>query len=111
MNTGTKISQYYESIEFNVTTGTTDYNVDTQQSDFMTNFKSASADSDYATHLEVSTDQTISIKLNETTNHARTITSTESPTKISGLAIRNIFITNNSGNTAAVKLWLQANPN
>lgn len=97
-------SPYYESIEFSVNTGTEDYDVDAQQTTFLAVVgPSSSAWDKYPTEVIIRTNQTISVKFNATTNHAITVTSTDSPLSWRG-EVRNIYITNNSGSAAAVKI-------
>lgn len=101
--TNASASPYYESIEFNVNTGTTDYDVDTQQSTFLANVGQSGASGAYPRNVVIRTNQTISVKFNSTSDHAITITASDSPLSWEG-EVRNIFITNNSGSTAAVKI-------
>lgn len=90
----------YESVEFAVTTGTTDYDVDTQQA----TFKAVVANPYY---LELGTDQQISIKFNSTSNHAITVKATDSIRVFDRQEIRNIYITNASGSTANIRMYLK----
>ena len=106
MNIHQEITPYYESIEFNVSTGTTDYDLDDQQATFLAVLGSAN-ERPYPSSVVIRTDQTISVKLNSTSNHAITIASTDSPFTIEGVQIRNLYITNNSGSVAAIKLLFQ----
>lgn len=105
-STNNEMHPYYENIEFNVATATTDYDVDAQQPTFLVNFGPLNVVNEYPTSVGIRTNQTISVKLNGTSNHAITIASTDSPFVIKGVKITNIFITNNSGSTAAIKLFL-----
>ncbi len=107
-NTQNQIHRYYENIEFNLPTGNTDYDVAANQATFMSNFGPLNVVSQNPTALVVRTNQTISIKLNATTNHAITIASTDSPYVIKGVEYNKIFITNNSGSTAAIKLFVSS---
>ena len=101
--TNQKTSPYYESIEFNVNTGTTDYDVDTQQSTFLAVVGPSGPNNQHPSEVIIRTNNTISVKFNSTSNHAITVTSTDSPLSWRG-EVQNIFITNNSGATAAVKI-------
>lgn len=101
--TNQKTSPYYESIEFNVNTATTDYDVDSQQSTFLAVVGPSGPNGQHPGEVIIRTNQTISVKFNATTNHAITLTSTDSPLVWHG-EVQNIFITNNSGSTAAVKI-------
>lgn len=105
MQTTTQPSFTYESIEFNVNTGTIDYDLDAQQATFLTKFNTL--DKGFPTQVRIRTNNTITVKLNATDAHAITIASTDSPFDIRGNEIMNLFITNSSGSTAAVKLLFQ----
>ena len=105
MQQSTKISPYYESVEFTLTDGQSDYNLDTQQADFLAVFNTGSVN--YPSQVKIRTDQTITVKLNSTSNDSITIASTDSPLDIRGIEIRNIFLSNSSGSSAAVKLLFQ----
>lgn len=101
--TNQKTSPYYESIEFNVNTATTDYDVDTQQSTFLSVVGPTGPNNQHPGEVIIRTNNTITVKFNATTNMGITITSTDSPLIWHG-EVQNIFITNNSGSTAAVKI-------
>lgn len=94
---------YYESIEFNLATASTDYDLDAQQSTFLSVFGPGNVVDKHPSHMVLRTNQTISVKINASTNHSITIASTDSPFEYFG-EIRNLFITNTSGNTAAIKI-------
>jgi hypothetical protein len=88
----------YDAAEFTVSTGTTNYDVDTNQSALWNNISSPG-------YINIRTDQTISLRLNSVANPLITITSTDSPFILqNSLPVTNIFITNSSGNTANVKI-------
>ena len=85
-------------MSFAVATATTDYDLDAQQSSAFSNVPKAWL-------VIIWTDQDISIKLNSTDNPSITIPAGESPFEFRDiLAITNIYITNNSGNTANIKV-------
>jgi hypothetical protein len=88
----------YDSVEFNLANGLSDYNLKSNQSaafQFCTN---------RWTTVSIRSDQNITIKFNATTYNAITITAGR-PYELDNLfEIRNIFITNNSGSTAAIKI-------
>ena len=111
MNIHNDNSLYYENLEFNLTTGTTDHDLDENESTFLSSFGPTKAATVYPSHVHIRTNQTISVKLNSTSNHAITITSTDSPLTITGVKITNVFLSNSSGSTAAVKLLFTNNPN
>lgn len=89
----------YNNAEFTVATGLSDYDVATNES---SGFSSITT----ARNVEIRTDQTITVKLNSTSNHSITITSTDSPRSWIDIEITNVYITNASGSTANVKIWL-----
>lgn len=96
-------SPYYESIEFSLATGSTDYDLDANQATFLSVFGPDNVYDKHPTEIIIRTDQTISVKFNDTGNHAITITPTDSPLSWRG-EVRNIYITNSSGSTAAIKI-------
>ena len=112
MQTNTKTNQYYENIEFNLTTGQTDYNLDSNQTSFLTSFGVGDGFpvGEYASYLQIRTNQTISVRINSVSNHSITIASTDSPFTVQGVQIRNLFLSNSSGSTAAVKIFLTQSP-
>jgi hypothetical protein len=88
----------YDAAEFTVSTGTTNYDVATNQAGLWNNISSPG-------YINIRTDQTISLRLNDTSYPAITITSTDSPFILqNSLPVSNIYVTNNSGNTANVKI-------
>jgi hypothetical protein len=92
----------YDSAEFNLTNGQTDYNTGANVSGAFDKVK-------YAHAAIIRTNKTISIKLNSTSNASITISIAEGSLVISralGIEISNIFVTNNSGATAAIKILL-----
>lgn len=90
--------QTYESLEFALANGQTNYNVKSNVNGAFTRLKS------YTT-LSLRTDQNISIKLNTTSGDTITIPLANSPFEFDNLVeIENIFITNNSGSTANIKI-------
>lgn len=99
---------YYESIEFNLSTGQTDYNVASNQATFLEVFGPTKVVQKHPTNLIIRTNQTITVKFNSASNHAITVTSTDSPLEVSGLEVQNVFLTNSSGSTAAIKILVLA---
>lgn len=97
-------SPYYDNAEFSVATGTSNYDVKANQNLF------GDGDVDLPYFTRITTDQTITIKLNSTGDDSITITSSMSPFVLDEIIeVRNVYITNNSGNTANVKI-LTAKP-
>jgi hypothetical protein len=85
----------YENAEFTVN-GVTDQNVTTAQGLFDVVTK--------AHYVEIRTDAAISVKFNSTSNDAISISTTDSPYKMSVLAVENIFLT--SVGSANVKVFI-----
>ena len=101
INTGA--SPYYESIEFNLPTANVDYNVANNQSSFLSNFGPGAVIDKYPTEIIIRTNNTVTIKFNSSTNDPITVTASDSPLAWRG-EVKNIFITNNSGNIAEIKI-------
>ena len=100
-------SPYYNNAEFTVANATTNYNVASNQTNL---FGGASSIVSIPYFIRIMTDQTITVKLNSTDNDAITITSSSSPFVLDEtIEVQNIFVTNNSGATANVKV-LTAKP-
>ena len=92
----------YDSAEFNLATGQTDYDVADNVSGAFSNIKNAHS-------IIIRTNKTISVKLNSTDNASITITAAEGSLTIDrkiGFEVRNVFVTNASGVTAAIKILL-----
>ena len=88
----------YDAAEFTVSSGTSNYDVKTNQTALWANVSSPG-------YINIRTDQTISLRLNSVSNPLITITSTDSPFILqNSLPVTNIFITNSSGSTANVKI-------
>ena len=92
------INQLYDSVEFTIATGITDYDLDAQQSAAFSNILTWMS-------CVIRTDKTITIRLNSATNPIITINDYESPFHLkTEMEITNIYITNNSGGTASIKI-------
>jgi hypothetical protein len=90
----------YDAAEFTVSDGTTNYDVDSNQAGLWNDISSPS-------YFNLRTDQTVTVRFNDTSFPAITIASTDSPFIISsGLPITNVYVTNNSGNTANIKIFM-----
>lgn len=93
-------SQDYNSVEFDVDNAETNYNVKTNVSGAFAKIKNMHS-------LIIKTDKNISIKLNSIFNPAISLTGANKTLKINsdiGFEVKNIFITNSSGSTAAIKI-------
>lgn len=99
-NTAEDYSQDYDAVEFNVNTAETNYNVKTSVSGAFAKIKNMRT-------ITIKTNKDISIKLNSILNPAISLTGASRTLKINsdiGFEVRNIFITNVSGSTAAIKI-------
>jgi len=102
-------SARYDNAEFAVATGTSDYDVAANQTNLFGGSTSKVGTAVY--YCRVITDQTITVKFNSTGNNSITITSSMSPMLMDNvIEVSNIYITNNSGSNANVKV-LTAKPN
>ena len=90
------LSRVYDSMEFTLADGTTNYDVRTQVA-------AAFANLDAYTTINLRTDQEITMRLNSTSNPAITITTR--PYELDDLIeITNIYLSNSSGATANIKI-------
>ncbi len=96
---GTASNDVYDNAEFTLATGLSDYDANAGVANAFSNITTAR-------YTEIRTDQTITVKLNSTSNHSITITSSDSPYMIDNLEITNVYITNASGSTANIKIRL-----
>ncbi len=90
----------YDSVEFDVDNAETNYNVKTNISGAFAKIKNMRT-------ITIKTNKDISIKLNSILNPAISLTGASRTLKINsdiGFEVRNIFITNNSGSIAAIKI-------
>ena len=104
-------SPYYESIEFSLPTGQTNYDLDANQAQFLAVFNQDATDNKWPTKMVFRTDQTVTFRLNSTSDDAVTVASTDSPFTVDGVEIRNVYITNSSGSAATINLFFQFSPN
>jgi len=97
------ITNVYDAVSTTVATGQTNRDMKANNATLFANLTEAST-------CSIITDQTISIRFNDTSMPAIVMTATESPKKrqrgVEGLKIKNIYITNGSGSTANVKIEL-----
>ena len=95
----------YDNAEFTLATGSTDFDVSAEavSSDAFDGITTVK-------YVSIRTNYTITIKLNSTSNDSITITSSDSPYVLkhddTGIIVSNIYITNASGSTAAIKIFL-----
>lgn len=97
----------YESIEFSLPDGSSNYDLDAQQSEFLAVFRQTGVTGEQPrlpTYVRIRTDVTISVRINTITDDIITVPSTDSPFDIRGLKITNMFLTNSSGSAATVRL-------
>lgn len=91
------LKEPYDSMEFTLANGLSDYDVKANVAGAFENLKS------YTT-INIRTDQALSLKLNSTGYRAITLTSSR-PYELDNLMeISNMFLTNSSGDTANVKI-------
>lgn len=102
-----QVEQYYENVEINVLTATVNSQLSTLGSSFQSKLNVTGNSTENATSVVIRTNNTISVRLNNVANDAITITSSDSPYEISGIKITDMFISNASGSTAAVRLFFQ----
>lgn len=96
-------STVYDHTAFTVSTGTTDYDVATNNAGWLSSIKAQNGTA-VCGKIRLVTDQTITVKANSASADGIVVTSSESPFVIDDLAIKNIFISNASGSTANVKV-------
>lgn len=90
----------YDSVEFSLADGQTNYDVDDQQSDFL-------SDVLHPYYLELFTTQNITVKFNSTSNPSITVKSTDSPRVFDRQEITNIYLTNASGTSSDIRMYLK----
>ena len=86
----------YDSAEFTLATGQTNYSLDANQAASFANVP-------VWKRTLMRTNVTVTIRLNANTNPAITVSALDSPFEIDWQEITNIFITNASGSTASLK--------
>ena len=90
----------YDSVEFNVNTAETNYNVKTNVAGAFAKIKNMKS-------LTIRSDKNISIKLNSILNPTISLSGPGRKLELNGdigFEVKNIFITNVSGSTAAIKI-------
>lgn len=60
----------------------------------------------YAGYIKIKSDQAITIRFNATTNDPINIVSADGYVEVDNLTIQKIFISNASGSTANIKMWM-----
>ena len=92
------INQLYDSVEFTLATGITNYDLDAQQAAAFANIPTWMS-------CTIRTDKALTIRLNSATNPVITVNEYESPFHLKlDIEITNIYITNASGATASIKI-------
>ncbi len=102
-----QVEQYYENVEINVASGGGAQQLSALGTTFQSKLNNTNNSTENATSVVIRTNQTISVAINKSTNDLITISATDSPYEISGIKIIDMWITNNSGSTAAVRLFFQ----
>lgn len=94
------VGDYYDYAEFTLPTAQTDYDVKTNQANLFSKVKLAG-------RVVIQTDQTLGVKLNNTSASAVTLDPMASPMElVKQILTSNIFLTNTSGSTANLRIWL-----
>lgn len=111
-----EISQYYEEPEFNFSTAQSNVALSTLGTTFLSKFGASNASNPcfprLPSRIVIRTNQTISVSLTPTkgnttpVNDYITVASTDVPFAIDGIEFGDVLITNNSGQTAAIKLFI-----
>lgn len=102
-------SAKYDNAEFVVANATVNYDVASNQTNLFGGASSLVGSAVY--YCRIVTDQTVTLRFNSTDNDAITLTSSMSPMLMDNvIEVSNIYITNNSGSNANVKV-LTAKPN
>lgn len=93
----------YDAVSTTVATGQTNRDMKANNATLFANVTTAR-------FMRITTDQTITIRLNSTSNPWIVMTATESPRKFTrweeSMAISNFYVTNASGSTANIKVEL-----
>ena len=92
-------SSSYDSAEFTLATGQTNYDVRTNVATAFDNVKNS-------TRTLIRTNITIGVRINSATKPLITVGPEDSPLEIDWQETKNLFITNSSGSTASIKIIL-----
>lgn len=92
-----EISRTYDSIEFSLATGQTDYDVKANESTAFVNLKT------YTT-IHIRTNKELTIRLNSDSNPVITLERGRTFQLNSLIEVTNIYMTNASGDTATIKI-------
>lgn len=87
----------YDSIEFTLASGISDYNVGANQANAFANLK-------YYTTVNIRSDKELTAKFNSASNHSSTINRNRAYELDNLIKISNIFLSNASGSTAVIKI-------
>lgn len=94
------LGETYDYASFTLTNGQSDYNVRSNQAALFSNIARARS-------CIIWTTRNISVKFNDTNYPAIPIDAGESPAEfMRKIEIKNIYLSNSSGNDATVKIWL-----
>jgi hypothetical protein len=96
LRAGLPLPLLYDNAEFTVASGLTNYDVKANEADAFVNFDS------YST-LNIRSDQTITVRLNATTNKAITVQANKPFELENKMLVKKVYITNSSGVTANIK--------
>lgn len=98
-NGTTQTKEAYDSVEFALATGQTDYDVASGQSNFKENI-------DNPSYVEIYTTQNLTLRFNDTGNHSITVSANALRVFDRQIA-NNIYLTNASGSEATVRLYIK----
>jgi len=94
-----QVKDEYDSIEFTLNTGETNYDLDTNQANFKSNVE-------HPYYVEIFSTEEISIKFNSTSNHSITIQA-DTLRVFDRQEAMNIYLTNASGTNSNVKIYVK----
>lgn len=99
-NDGMNLGDSYDYASFTLNDGQTDYNVKTNQAALFANIP-------FAGMIVIETTRNISVKFNNTAFPAVSLDAGASPMElVKKLNIRNVFLTNSSGGSSTIRIWL-----
>jgi len=94
-----QVKKAYESVEFSLANGQTDYDLDAQQATYKANIANAH-------YVQIYSSEQISVKWNATTNHSITIMA-DTLREFGREDLTNVYLTNASGTDSSVYLYFK----
>lgn len=99
-NEALNLGEYYDWATFTLTDGQTNYDVKSNQAALFSNVP-------YAGQVVIETTRNISVRFNNTSMPAVALDAGASPMElIRKLNVRNIYLTNASGGSSTIRIWL-----